>query len=396
MTDFLETQLKALNASVTRHKLGNQPGTDLQLPDVVIANYPKKYDSTKKQILIYGHYDVQPPGEGWSTDPWTLTEKDGKLYGRGSTDDKGPVLAWLNALEAYQKAGVDVPVNLIFCFEGMEESGSIGFAAFAKANQKLFAHVDAACISDNYWLTTQKPCLTYGLRGINYFNLTVEHPGVQLHSGMFGGCVYEPMTDLVILLSKLVDSQGNILIPGINGLVEDMTEAEVKEYATIKFTTEDFQKTIGSESNIYDDPKETLMHRFRYPSLTIHGIAGADSSPDQTTAIYPKVTAKFSIRTVPTMHGEAVTDLTIHYLEQEFEKLKSKNTCKVELFGESAPFWLGTKDDDNFKAGKAATQKVYNTEPDLTREGGRSVEVPFLSFFLSIRKLLISLRNRSS
>lgn len=371
MTDFLASELEGLNASVTRHQLGKQPDTDILLPDVIIANYPKTYDKEKKTILIYGHYDVQPPGEGWATDPWTLQEKDGKLYGRGSTDDKGPVLAWLNALQAYQEAKVDVPVNLIFCFEGMEESGSIGFAAFAKDNQALFQHVDAACISDNYWLTTRKPCLTYGLRGINYFKLTIEHPGVQLHSGMFGGCVYEPMTDLVILLSKLVDSQGNILIPGINGLVEDVSEAEVEEYATIEFTTQDFQSTIGSTANIYDDPKETLMHRFRYPSLTIHGITGADPSPDQTTAIYPKVTAKFSIRTVPDMQGDAVTNLTIHYLEQEFRKLGSKNTCQVELFGESAPYWLGKKDDDNFTAGRAATQKVYQTEPDLTREGGR-------------------------
>ncbi|ESZ99211.1 hypothetical protein SBOR_0418 [Sclerotinia borealis F-4128] len=370
MTDFLATQLGGLEASVERCPLGIQPGTDLQLPDVIIAKYPKVHDSKKKTILIYGHYDVQPPGDGWTTKPFTLQEKDGKLYGRGSTDDKGPVLAWLNALEAYQQAKIDVPVNLIFCFEGMEESGSIGFAAFAKSHHTLFEHVDAACISDNYWLTTRKPCLTYGLRGINYFNLTIAHAGVQLHSGMFGGCVYEPMTDLVILLSKLVNSQGHILIPGINELVEQVSTEEITDYATIEFTTQDFQNTIGSDANIYDNPEETLMHRFRYPSLTIHGIAGADSSSDQTTAIYPKVTAKFSIRTVPCMNQEAVTDRTIRYLEQEFQKLGSKNTCKVELFGESAPYWLGSKDDSNFTAGKAATQRVYNKGCDLTREGG--------------------------
>ncbi|TGO54241.1 hypothetical protein BCON_0110g00210 [Botryotinia convoluta] len=374
MTDFLADQLTKLNASVERHSLGKEPETELQLPDVIIAKYPKVYESKKKTILIYGHYDVQPPGEGWDTDPWTITEKgedpNKKLYGRGSTDDKGPVLGWLNALQAYQEAEVDVPVNLIFCFEGMEESGSTGFAGFAIANRALFEHVDAACISDNYWLTTKKPCLTYGLRGINYFNLTVEHAGVQLHSGMFGGCVYEPMTDLVILLSKLVDSQGKILIPGINELVDDVSKEEVEEYATIEFSTQDFQQTIGSDANIYNDPKKTLMHRFRYPSLTIHGIAGADSSPDQTTAIYPKVTAKFSIRTVPSMDQETVSDLTINYLYQEFEKLGSKNTCTAKQFGETAPYWLASPDDANYKAGKAATQKVYHTEPDLTREGG--------------------------
>ncbi|RAL62965.1 hypothetical protein DID88_004052 [Monilinia fructigena] len=233
-----------------------------------------------------------------------------------------PVLAWLNALQAYQEAKVDVPVNLIFCFEGMEESGSIGFAAFAKDNQALFQHVDAACISDNYWLTTRKPCLTYWSPRYQYFKVTVRDP----------------------------------------------------EYATIEFHHARFPNTIGSEANIYDDPKDTLMHRFRYPSLTIHGITGADPSPDQTTAIYPKVTAKFSIRTVPDMQGDAVTNLTIHYIEQEFRKLHSKNTCHVELFGESAPYWLGKKEDDNFTAGKPPRRKFNNTEPDLTREGGRSVQ----------------------
>ena len=129
MTTFLESQLKQLNAEVSRHSLGLQPETDpvIRLPDVIIAKYPATYDDSKKTLLIYGHYDVQPAGNGWTTDPWVLEEKEGKLYGRGSTDDKGPVLAWLNVFEAYQKVDLNFPINLLFCFEGMEESGSIGF-----------------------------------------------------------------------------------------------------------------------------------------------------------------------------------------------------------------------------------------------------------------------------
>ncbi|KAF7590736.1 hypothetical protein BBP40_002474 [Aspergillus hancockii] len=378
MTDFLEKQLKDLGADVKRYSLGNQPGVtpDLPLPDVITAKYPATPDPKKKTILIYGHYDVQPAGEGWTQDPWTLGEVDGKLYGRGSTDDKGPVLAWLNALEAYQKAAVDVPVNLLFCFEGMEESGSIGFSDFAQNNQDLFTKIDAACISDNYWLTTKQPCLTYGLRGINYFTIAISqkalpgHQPVPLHSGMFGGTVHEPMTDLVILLSKLVDSKGNILIPGINGLVDDVTSDEDDQYNSIQFSMADFEDIIGSKAEIYDDAKETLMHRWRYPSLTIHGISGADCSTDETTAIYPNVTGKFSIRTVPSMEGKAVRALVKHYLEREFEKLGSKNICVVEQFGESAPYWVGKPTDPNFTAGSMATDRIYKTKPDLTREGG--------------------------
>lgn len=403
MTAFLAKQLTDLGAHVKQYPLGDQPGTDptLRLPDVVVAKYPETYDPNKKTILIYGHYDVQPEGEDWTHDAWTLSEVDGKLYGRGSTDDKGPVLAWLNALEAYQKAEVDVPVNLLFCFEGMEESGSLGFSTFAQTNQELFTNVDAACISDNYWLTTRKPCLTYGLRGINYFNITIAQkplPGrqpVQLHSGIYGGTVHEPMTDLVIMLSKLADSKGNILIPGINGLVDDVTSNEMAQYQNIDFSMEEFKNTIGSEAAIYTDPKDTLMHRWRYPSLTIHGINGADPTPNETTAIYPKVTGKFSIRTVPTMESKAVEALVVHYLEQEFKKLGSKNTCEVKQFGESAPYWVGNTKDSNFTAGAAATNRVYNTKPDLTREGGRFVFVPcvllvfFFSFFFSFPSLSI-------
>jgi Cys-Gly metallodipeptidase DUG1 len=397
MAAFLVDQLSGLGANVERYPLGNQPGTHpvLELPDVVLAKYPATPDPKKRNIFIYGHYDVQPEGKGWTYPAWELTEKDRKLYGRGSTDDKGPLLAWLNALEAYQKAGVDVPVNLLFCFEGMEESGSVGFAEFAQRNPELFSKVDAVCISDNYWLTTRKPCLTYGLRGINYFTISIAqkplpgHEPVPLHSGIYGGTVHEPMTELMIMLSKLVDSKGDILVPGINGLVDDVTPDEIDQYKQIDFSMEEFKNTIGSEATIYDTATDTLMHRWRYPSITIHGISGADSSPNQTTAIYPKVTGKFSIRTVPTMERSAVTALVVHFLEQEFKKLGSKNKCEVTEFGEAAPYWVGNANDSNFTAGKAATNRVYNTDPDLTREGGRLVSHILLSLSARITGMLM-------
>ncbi|KAL3265176.1 hypothetical protein ABHI18_000030 [Aspergillus niger] len=328
----------------------------LKLPDVILANYPATPNPKKRTVLIYGHYDVQPEGDGWTHPAWELTEVNGKLYGRGSTDDKGPVLAWLSALEAYQKAEVDVPVNLRFCFEGMEESGSVRFSEFAQEHKDIFTKVDAACISDNYWLTTRKPCLTYGLRDINYFTITIAQ---------------KPLRDMGLCPSiALADSNGNILIPGINGLVDDVTPDEIAQYEDIDFDMDEFRSTIGSEAAIYATAKDTLMHRWRYPSITIHGINGADPSPNQTTAIYPKVTEKFSIRTVPTMEGKAVTALMVHYLEQEFKKLGSTNTCEVKQFGESAPYWVANTEDSEFAAGRAATNRVYNTKPDLTRESG--------------------------
>ena len=202
MSEFIVNELKSLGASVETRDLGNQDmhGTVVPLPPIILASYPATPDETKKTVLVYGHYDVQPAlkADGWNTEPFQLVEDDkGRLFGRGSTDDKGPILGWLNVIEAHKKLGIDFPINLKMCFEGMEESGSEGLDGliFKEANA-YFADVDAVCISDNYWLGAQKPCLTYGLRGISYFNLEIKGPGRDLHSGVFGGTVHEPMTDL--------------------------------------------------------------------------------------------------------------------------------------------------------------------------------------------------------
>lgn len=150
-------------------------------------------DPKKKTVCIYGHLDVQPAlkEDGWDTEPFVLTEKNGKMYGRGSSDDKGPVLCWIHALEAFKAIGEEFPVNLKFVFEGMEESGSEGLDDLLYAEQdKFLKGVDYVCISDNYWLGTDKPCITYGLRGICYFFAEVTCAEKDLHSGVFGGTVY--------------------------------------------------------------------------------------------------------------------------------------------------------------------------------------------------------------
>lgn len=264
MGDFLATELKHLGADVEKRPLGKQPHKEhLELPPVVIARYGN--DKSKRTILVYGHYDVQPAlkDDGWATEPFELSvDEKGRMYGRGSTDDKGPVLGWLNAIEAHQKAGIDFPVNLLMCFEGMEEYGSEGLDDFIQAEaKKYFADADAVCISDNYWLGTQKPCLTYGLRGCSYYSVTVSGPGQDLHSGVFGGTAQEPMTDLVRVLATLVDTDGRIKIPGIYELVAPLTEEEKALYTDISFSIENLYESLGSKSSIYNDKDRTLMAR---------------------------------------------------------------------------------------------------------------------------------------
>lgn len=375
MGDFLAAELTALGAEVQKRPLGKQPGKEhLELPPVVIARYGN--DKKKRTILVYGHYDVQPAGkeDGWATEPFDLTVDDkGRMYGRGSTDDKGPVLGWLNAIEAHQKAGVDFPVNLLMCFEGMEEYGSEGLDDFINEEaKKFFADTDAVCISDNYWLGTEKPCLTYGLRGCNYYSVEISGPGQDLHSGVFGGTAEEPMTDLVRVLASLVDTSGKIQIPGIDKLVAPLTDDEKALYSDIAFTMDNLYESLGSKTSIHSDKEKTLMARWRFPSLSIHGVEGAFSQPGAKTVIPAKVIGKFSIRTVPNMEIGAVNELVFKYVKEQFAKLQSKNSLKVYC-QHAGKWWVASPKHWNFTAAGKAVERVWGVKPDLTREGGRYV-----------------------
>ncbi len=374
MSELLVSELKALGAHVESRPLGPQPGKPhLQLPPVIVARQGSSQN--KRTILVYGHYDVQPAlkEDGWATEPFSLTvDEKGRMYGRGSTDDKGPVLGWLNVLQAHKEAGIELPVNLLMCFEGMEESGIEGLDEFIQQEAKpggFFEEADAVCISDNYWLGTEKPCLTYGLRGCNYYSVEISGPGQDLHSGVFGGTAQEPMTDLVRILSKLVDTNGKIQIPGIDDMVAPMTDDEKRLYGDISYTMDNLYESLGSKTGIHASKEETLMARWRYPSLSVHGIEGAFSAPGGKTVIPAKVTGKFSIRTVPDMVSEKVDAAVFSYINSEFQNLHSKNSLNVFL-QHAGPWWVASPRHWNFTAASRAVEQVFGVKPDLTREGG--------------------------
>ncbi|GKY94068.1 hypothetical protein MPSEU_000373400 [Mayamaea pseudoterrestris] len=261
----------------------NPAATDKRsLPPILMAEWAK--NPNKKTLCVYGHLDVQPADkeDGWETDPFVLTEKNGKLYGRGSTDDKGPALSWLWVIEAHQELGIDLPVNIKLLFEGMEEFGSDGLFETIHEEAKndgFLCDVDFFCISDNYWIGKHKPCLTYGLRGMAYFELAVQGCEQDLHSGVLGGTVHEAMTDLVKVMSTLVDSHGNILVKGIMDEVKHVTPEEEAFYDSIDFNLDEYaaENRITSGKLLHDDKKTLLMSRWRFPTLSIHGIQGAFS-----------------------------------------------------------------------------------------------------------------------
>ena len=234
---------------VSKVELGPQTidNVEVPLPPLVVGAYGR--DPAKKTVLLYGHYDVQPAlkSDGWATDPFELVEDaQGRLIGRGSTDDKGPVIAWLWIIQAHRELGVPLPVNLRFVFEGMEESGSTGLDGYIHGAAKgLLADVDCVCISDNYWLGKSKPCLTYGLRGVSYYTAEIAGPARDLHSGIYGGAVHEPMTDLIALMSRLVTPKGEILVPGIQDSVAPLTGNESGACARLAFGSCSGQRWVG-------------------------------------------------------------------------------------------------------------------------------------------------------
>ncbi|KAI2807066.1 Metallopeptidase M20 [Blomia tropicalis] len=373
MVKWMEQLLKNEGATTELVPLGDQTFPDgkvAPLPPVLFAQLGN--DIKKKTLCIYGHLDVQPASkdDGWDTEPFVLVEKNGKLFGRGSTDDKGPVLGWLHAIQAYKANGVDLPVNLKFVFEGMEESGSEGLDdVILKRKDTFFKDVDFVCISDNYWLGTNKPCLTYGLRGLSYFFIEVQCSTKDLHSGVYGGSVHEAMTDLINLMSKLVDNKGKILIPGIMDDVVKMTNDEEKLYHEIDFCCNSFRSDVGTEQLIHEDKVNTLTHRWRFPSLSLHGIEGAFHGDGSKTVIPKKVIGKFSIRLVPNQDPEKIGKLVTSYLSEEFAKLNSPNQFNVKMVNGGRP-WMASPHNPNFVAGKKAMKRVFGVDPDLTREGG--------------------------
>lgn len=377
MAKFLFTELTTLGFTDIQLKdLGTQapPVLDrnLQLPPIVLARLGT--DTAKKTVLVYGHYDVQPAlkEDGWATEPFTMHHDEAAeiLYGRGTTDDKGPVMGWLNVVEAHKALNLELPVNLVCCFEGMEESGSLGLDdLITKEAQKYFKTVDTVCISDNYWLGTSKPVLTYGLRGCNYYQVEIKGPGADLHSGIFGGIIAEPMVDLMLVMSKLVDTKGNILIPGVSEMVAPLTEKEDALYDNIEFTVDDLHAAAGSKTGLYNNEKDILKHRWRYPSLSIHGVEGAFYGPGAKTVIPARVVGKFSIRAVPDIDSAQLDKLVIEYVQRMFDELSSKNKLKVELIHDGA-YWISDPFNESFTAASKAIEHVWNVKPDLTREGG--------------------------
>uniref|UniRef100_A0A665WQ26 Cytosolic non-specific dipeptidase-like n=1 Tax=Echeneis naucrates TaxID=173247 RepID=A0A665WQ26_ECHNA len=377
MMEKVAQKLRLMGGNVELVDIGEQElpdGQMLALPKVVTAQFGN--DSSKHTVCVYGHVDVQPAKkeDGWATDPYNLTDINGKLYGRGASDNKAPVLAWIHAVEAYQALSLELPVNVKFVIEGMEETGSNGLDAMILAQRDtFFSDVDYIIISDCGWLSI-RPALTYGTRGNCYFFAEVQGPKQDLHSGVYGGTVIEPMIDLIGILDTLISPSGKILVPGIRDAVAPLSDEEWRMYQDIEFDIDHYKNKIGASQLMYSNKGsnnhvDVLAHMWRYPTVSIHGIEGAFSDPGTKTVIPAKVTAKFSIRQVPNMDPAMVKKQVTDYLHSVFAKRKSPNSLKVTMVIGAKP-WLADTQHPLYEAGKAAVKRVFDMDPDLIREGG--------------------------
>eukprot|EP01126_Amoeba_proteus_P065428 TRINITY_DN9301_c0_g1_i12.p1 TRINITY_DN9301_c0_g1~~TRINITY_DN9301_c0_g1_i12.p1 ORF type:complete len:328 (+),score=62.95 TRINITY_DN9301_c0_g1_i12:2238-3221(+) len=228
----------------------------------------------KPSVLFYGHYDVVPVNDEfkWISNPFKLEGRDGFLYGRGATDNKGPIIATLLAFHDLMLSGSVLPINMKFLIEGEEETDSSGLIVCVEQNAELIGKIDLILISNNLWLDDERPCLLYGQRGVMQLTFGVSISRHSLHSGVNGGAVHEPLVIVSHLLSKLVNPQGEILVPGFYDHVRPLTSEEEELYQNIHLDLDSYQQKLRVSCLTTQSKKDLLMKQWRYPSMSFHGI----------------------------------------------------------------------------------------------------------------------------
>ncbi|KAK1976087.1 peptidase family M20/M25/M40 [Colletotrichum cereale] len=354
MSEWIATKMKDIGIYVTIKSLGKQQGIDLELSPLVLGRYGK--DPEKPTVLVYCHCDVQPASfkDGWKYEPFEMTvEENGRLCGRGTSDDKGPLIGWFNMIDAFQKADVEVPANLAFCFEGMEEYGSFGLReALEDEADKVFSDVDVVCIADVVWVSDEQISIPQGLRGIIFYLVTITGAKQDAQIGGFGGQISKPMVDMVNIMSSLVNSNGKIMILGIYDNVQPVTEMEYKSYQRLNISEDSLYGGTGGMS-LHNNQADALFARWKKPSLSLHRIEHALPGAWAVTSIPAKLVGKFSIRTVPFMKAEDIDKINDIDIEAH----------PSNWFYEDASHW-------NYQAVIRATRNVWGVDPAMTCEGG--------------------------
>uniref|UniRef100_A0A915AT66 Peptidase M20 dimerisation domain-containing protein n=1 Tax=Parascaris univalens TaxID=6257 RepID=A0A915AT66_PARUN len=255
-----------------------------------------------------------------------------------------------------------------FCFEGMAHCGSLGVEWVLRKRSELWLQdVDFVCITDGQWLGNRKPCLSYGARGVCQFRIEVTTEGRDLHSGVHGGAVYEPMADLCWILDHLTDVTGKITIPGIDKLISPPNEKEQELFESLDFDIEEYQKSIGASELTGTSKVQLLTRIWRCPSLSIHGMEGGHSDGSCKRVIPSKAFANLSVHIVPNMTPDRVNNLIVNYLNMFWPKRRSPNSIKIYPQHCVYP-WITKYSLPHFEAANRAIRHVYGVDADFTRQ----------------------------
>ena len=347
---------------------------------IVIARTPRTRNNGKPRprFVVYGHYDVQPPEpfELWKSPPFEPRLEGRSLFARGATDNKGQNLAHLKAVEAYFKTGTELPCDITFVIEGEEEVGSKHLAAFLKANQAELA-CDAIVISDTGMPSRKHPALTYALRGIAAFEITVHGPARDLHSGIFGGTVDNPAMALCQILGRLRDKKGRVAIPGFYDNVAPLSPFERKQLKRLPFKESDYRKFLGVPKLFGERGYTPIEQRSARPTLEINGLTSGYQGEGSKTIVPAWARAKITARLVPNQDPERVTRLVRRYLEKVCPP-----TVRLQIkSGHGAMPYSVSPTSPRAQAALRALKAAFGCEPVLMREGG---SIPIVNDFKKI------------
>jgi len=370
----------------------NHMGLDTELhetaqhPIVVARN---KHVAGKKTCLIYGHYDVQPvdPVELWDSPPFEPEIRDGRIWARGATDNKGQMLAHVLGVEQSLEEDGELPVNLIFLFEGEEEIGSPNLMPFLQQHKDELK-CDVIAVSDTGMVAQGVPTMGYGLRGIACCEVTVKGPSGDLHSGVYGGAVANPATAVARLVASLHDTEGNIAIEGFYDEVRPLEQWERDMWADVPGMTEQDMLAITGSPALFGEPGYSSAERlWARPTAEVNGIAGGYQGEGSKTVLPAEAMAKFSFRLVP---DQAPKDI-MKKVQAHLEKHTPEGvTVEVEVGHDGKPFYADPN-SENGKAGQAALKAAFGKEPVLIREGGSIPIIQDMKEIFGVEALMLGL-----
>lgn len=350
----------------------------METPGHPIVYAEQMVDANAPTILVYGHYDVQPPDplELWDSDPFDPQVRDGNLYARGSCDDKGQLFMHVKAAESFFKTGGAPPLNVKYIFEGEEEIGSKNLPAFLE-QQKQLLDADVAVVSDTALFGSGVPSITYGLRGLAYVEVTLQGPAIDLHSGVYGGAIENPINALARMISDLHDDDHRITVDGFYDSVIGLTPEERATFASLPFDGEEWVREVGAPHSKTEKGYTALEGTTARPTLDCNGIWSGFTGEGAKTVLPAKATAKISCRLVPGQTPQEITDK----LEAHFHK-HAPDTMKLtftDLHGGHGA--LVPTDSTAMKAASDAMEGVYGEKPYMVRCGG---SIPIVADFKRI------------